>query len=263
MRLKMFITFFIVVGIVTYLVWAYHVAGLLSVEDKKVESVTPEGGGNYRVTFVLTLKNPTSTAIDVDRITYTAYLEDNYVGEGEKAFFSVQPGTHNYSFHFSFNIKDMPAAVQTLFFEENATLLIKGKITIPAKVFGLFTYTHITVPYSFEEPVGDKNGGGSGIPGVPPTPVILHEPIYVIPDGALLDWTENKDPDFAFYEVHVSETPGFKPSNETLVTTIYDNSTTQYTVRGLVSGHTYYFKIRVYDTENLYSDSNEVSLLIP
>ena len=123
----MLITVFIVVGMVTYLVWVYHVAGPLSLENEKIESVVPEGGGNYRVTFVLTLKNPTSTAIDVDRITYTAYLEDNYVGEGEKAFFSVQPGTHNYSFHLSFNIKDLPPQFKRCFLKRTLRSRSKGR----------------------------------------------------------------------------------------------------------------------------------------
>ncbi len=98
-------------------------------------------------------------------------------------------------------------------------------------------------------------------PNVPPTAVTLNTPTgaEITPTTIALDWVQNNDADFARYEVHRATTPAFAPSNATLVNTITNQYTNSYTVIGLSSSTSYYFKVRVVDVGALYADSNEVS----
>ena len=260
LRLKLGITIFIIVGLVVYLLWIYMAASALSVENEQIKSVSPTGTPEeYLAVLGITMDNPTSITIEVDRITYTAYIEDNYVGEGEKNYFKIEPGIHELEFSVKFNIQDLPSDVKTLFLEETANLTIKGEFTIPAKVFGLFTYTTITAPYSVTEPV---SSGGSENWGEP-EPVILAEVEHITIETVRLTWTESTTEDFARYEVHMSTTEGFDPTNETRIYTIYDLHTTTYEITGLTPAQEYYFKIVVWTTHNFYAVSNEVSYPLP
>ena len=90
-----------------------------------------------------------------------------------------------------------------------------------------------------------------------PTAVTLNSPMNITISSIDLSWTQNNDTDFKQYEVHKSTTVGFTPSSSTLVQTITSKTTTSTTVTGLTQSTTYYFKIRVVNTGNLFSDSNE------
>ncbi len=93
-RIKIGITLFIVIGLIVYLYAVYAAASSLTIEDKSIRSLHSTGSINeYEATLVLEIKNPTSTAIEIHRFTYKAYLDDNFVGEGEKSYFSINPYT--------------------------------------------------------------------------------------------------------------------------------------------------------------------------
>jgi hypothetical protein len=97
----------------------------------------------------------------------------------------------------------------------------------------------------------------------PPTAVFLYDPEDVTNSEANLTWTQNMDLDFAKYEVHFSTNPGFIPGPETMIgDPIYGQTEVNFQATGLAENTTYYFKVRVYDTGGLYSDSNEVSCKI-
>jgi chitodextrinase/sugar lactone lactonase YvrE len=94
---------------------------------------------------------------------------------------------------------------------------------------------------------------------LPPTAVILSAPSEVGDTALKLGWSRNNESDFDSYEVHQGGRPGFNLSGETLVTTIFNQSTATFTVEGLVNNTTYFFRVRVQDTGGLYNDSNEVN----
>jgi hypothetical protein len=71
-----------------------------------------------------------------------------------------------------------------------------------------------------------------------------------------LFWSQNTDSDFSNYTVYQSTTLG---DIGIVIYTEAAQSITSYTVTGLSSSTTYYFTVRVYDTGNLYNDSNQVS----
>lgn len=260
-RLRLAFTIVVIIGLVVHLALVYNTANSLSVEGRHVTNVAPTSlDGEYTVTFSITIDNPTRTSINVDRLTYKLYLEDDFLGEGEKAFFKVTTGTASYEFQVTFDAASLAGPTYTLFTQESATLRITGKVTVPAKVFGLWTYTHITVPYSQEEEV--SSGGGTG-PDPAPLPVVLSPAVYEPTASARLAWSMSGDFDFDRYEVHTSTSPDFTPSDATRVGTIRDQATTTHTVGGLGYLKTHYFIVRVYDDAGQHADSNRVSAFIP
>ena len=69
-----------------------------------------------------------------------------------------------------------------------------------------------------------------------------------------LTWDANTDPDVAGYMIYY----GFAPRDYDYVVDVGDQTT--FTLSGLEDGHTYYFSVTAYDTEDLESDfSNEVT----
>lgn len=90
---------------------------------------------------------------------------------------------------------------------------------------------------------------------IPPTPVVLQSPINVTAHTMLLDWSENADLDFAYYEVYQSQTMGVAGN---VIQTMSARSQTSFTAAGLNESEIYYFLVRVRDTGGLYSDSNQV-----
>lgn len=74
-----------------------------------------------------------------------------------------------------------------------------------------------------------------------------------------ISWTKNTDSNFNRYEIHMSASSRFIPSNTTLVKTLTNQNTVSWEVTGLTENTEYYFKLRVYDTNNQYSDSNEIN----
>ncbi|MFQ6127506.1 MAG: fibronectin type III domain-containing protein [Thermoplasmata archaeon] len=98
--------------------------------------------------------------------------------------------------------------------------------------------------------------GTTLLSNLPPTPVILQNPSNITAHTMLLTWSENTDPDFAYYEIYRSQISGITGM---LIETISARNMTSYVAAGLNATETYYFLIRVYDTGGLFSDSNQVS----
>lgn len=101
------------------------------------------------------------------------------------------------------------------------------------------------------------------VTNVPPTKVSLRTPELMTATSIKISWYENTDYDFDRYEIHMSTNPNFIPSTSTLTKTITLRYTTSYTISGLSPDTKYYFKIRTYDTNGLYTDSEVVSAITP
>jgi len=102
-----------------------------------------------------------------------------------------------------------------------------------------------------------KTATATPTPNVAPTAVTLSPATEVTENSLKLSWTKNTDADFKNYAVHQSTTAG---TIGTSVITITDNSLTSCNVTGLLANTTYYFTIRVYDTGELYADSNQIAV---
>ena len=259
--LKALVTVIIVIALLGHVVIVINAANALEVEEVLVVAVVPDIMiGDFVVVFKISLLNPTGSTIEVDRITYLLYLEDEFIGEGEKSNFQVEPGSQNLEFDVTFTIYDLPGPIQELFYGSSATLTIEGEVTVPIKLFGVWRYTEVTVPYDHEE---DISSGTDPPDNPPPSPVLLTPPVYKPTASATLTWSMNGDGDFARYEVHHSTSPDFTPSGSTKLKDINDQSTTTYTAGNLQHLTTHYFIVRVYDTVGQNSDSNLGSLFVP
>jgi sugar lactone lactonase YvrE len=94
---------------------------------------------------------------------------------------------------------------------------------------------------------------------IAPAASVLSAPASVTDSSMRLDWTKNKDADFARYELHKGGTKNFVISSNTLYSAIAEQATTSATVVNLAQTTKYYFKLRTIDTGSLYNDSNEVN----
>jgi len=93
-----------------------------------------------------------------------------------------------------------------------------------------------------------------------PINVTLNPPANITEHSLDLSWSQNRDEDFAQYEIYRSASPGVTRSS-TLVAVITDPETTGFHDSDLPHPNTaYYYKVFVLDTEGLYNQgSNEVS----
>lgn len=112
--------------------------------------------------------------------------------------------------------------------------------------------------------VTDKNGRQDGWTiddmAIAEPPVAVATLTVSNPTASSLDlsWTKNLDTDFAAYKIYRSTAAGVT-TGSTLVTTITANTQTTYPDSGLVPGTTYYYRIYVTNTRDLYTGSREES----
>ncbi len=92
----------------------------------------------------------------------------------------------------------------------------------------------------------------------PPNPVTLYSPSNITANSMVLSWSKNIDIDFDRYELYMAENTGVTNVNGSLVCLNSLNSETSCIVSSLTGDREYFFVLYVYDTEGLYSASNEV-----
>ncbi len=258
---KVAVSVLVLIMLVGHMVVVYNAANSLEVDSVRVTEVFPGSiDGDFTVVFEITLLNPTSGTIEVERLTYDLFLEGEFIGEGSKDHFSIEPGTTALDFAVTFNIFDLPEPAQDAFIKASATLGIEGDVTVPIKLLGFWTYTRVTLPYDHEEEVSSGSGDE---PDLPPSPVLLTPPIYKPTASADLTWSRNVDMDFLRYVIHTSKDPDFVPTDGTKVVAIGDQNVTQHSASNLQHLTTHYFIVRVYDRAGQHADSNRASVFIP
>jgi len=102
-----------------------------------------------------------------------------------------------------------------------------------------------------------------------PTPVVLNNPSDITASSVVLAWSRNNNPDFLCYQVLWNVEP-LEPSTgylddshyfeEMTGTLIYNQSVVSYQLKGLRSSTTYYFIVRTFNQQRVYSDSNSASI---
>ncbi|HEC76372.1 MAG TPA: hypothetical protein ENI33_03820 [Thermoplasmatales archaeon] len=155
-QIKFIVTVVIISGVLIHLFMVYNTAKSLEIEDKKIVGIYLKYPSidEYEVKFMLALNNPKTTEIEIDYISYSIYVENEFVGSGKKPHFIIQHGIHNYSFLLSFSILNLSSATKSLLIDgDEINIRIKGDVLIPAKFLGLFTWRYIKLPYEMEEKV--------------------------------------------------------------------------------------------------------------
>lgn len=152
-RIKATATVIILAGVVIHLFMVYEAAKSIEIVDKEIVGIYPKylKPDEYEVKFSLTLKNPKKTEIEIDYINYEVYIENEFIGKGEKPRFIIQHGIKNYTFLLSFSILNLTTPTKNLLLNGNVNVIIKGEVIIPAKFLGLFTWRYIKLPYEIEE----------------------------------------------------------------------------------------------------------------
>ena len=88
-----------------------------------------------------------------------------------------------------------------------------------------------------------------------PQALTLNAPDQATVNSMRLTWNDLNDPNFAAYALYRSETSTVDTSS-TLVATITDQATTDYTDTDLQARRTYYYKVFFVDSNDTYSPSN-------
>jgi hypothetical protein len=90
-----------------------------------------------------------------------------------------------------------------------------------------------------------------------PTAVKLNSPTEITASSVTLSWSENTDSNFAQYIIYQSQFSGVS-SSDTLVGTVEEQATTNFTVSGLSAETSYYFRVYVINDVGQAKGSNEV-----
>ena len=154
-RAKLIISLVILAGVTIHLVLVYNAAKSLEMENERIVGLSPtyKKIDEYELKFSLTLKNPKSTSIEVDYIKYDVYVEDEFVGDGEKARLLIPPGLSNHTFSLTFSAISLTSSTKNLLLYGSVNVTIKGDVIIPAKFLGLFTWRHIKLPYTMHDTI--------------------------------------------------------------------------------------------------------------
>lgn len=96
-----------------------------------------------------------------------------------------------------------------------------------------------------------------------PLPSDLLDAVNVTYHEVELEWTENINTDFDYYEIHYSTEEGFDPTVDTWDQDVLDRRDNVTMVTGLEDDTTYYFKVRSIDNGTNHADSNEIEVTTP
>jgi len=223
----------------------YYTAEILQSNDFRYTnvSITPEKTADsiYKggeAVFDVELEN-TRTTSD----TYTLSLTKNLLS-GWSSNFCIDDACYLNTATVQMSVDESKTVSVHIFSSENALPGDKGAVTLTitsqnkpdGKSIVTFTATVLSGPTQ---------------------PTITFESASVT--SIIISWIKNTDSNFDRYEMHMSTSSEFTPTNTTLVKTIANRDTTSWEVTGLTVDTEYYFKLRVYDTNSQYSDSNEIS----
>ncbi|MEM2738674.1 MAG: hypothetical protein QXK93_06795 [Candidatus Bathyarchaeia archaeon] len=190
---------------------------------------------------------------DSRKVTLTLNAVDNVSDVSQMRFFKYgswtkwEPFTTQKSWNLSLSDQNLPVN----WLSQNITVTIRAQFMNNA---GLMSNASDTIIFT---------------PKVP-TPVSLNKPNVTTTASyysALLSWSQSTDPDFLCYQVIISRQP-LQPSTgyvddwffeEMQGQLIYDRSITSYKIEKIpTSIPKYYFTIRTYNNQWIYSDSNAV-----
>jgi len=199
----------LIAGIGAFAYQAYSVAKNISVVDSKLSSlwididwgvvpffpfIMPTKVKSLYVTVTLTIDNPSSYSVEIENLHYEVYIEDTYLGYGDKSRFAVMPSRQQISFSLTASTGDLLGVIKSLLESAVKSGLksitvhyrVRGIIKVPIKLFnvievpalkasipfdvgGSYTYTFQmpSIPKPSipppSPPSGGSGGGGGGI----------------------------------------------------------------------------------------------------
>lgn len=224
--------------------------------------------------------------VDVNGITYTDWIPAirlealfNLLPTAYIDSISPSPATQGATVTFTGHGTDPDGTVVAYNWRSSIDGQLSSSASFSTSILSVGTHT---IYFKVE----DNNGSWSSevsttlvintVGGNLPTAVTLYNPVMNMTETGIdkitLSWSQNTETNFDRYEVHMSAVPGFTPDATTVVANITSSAVpnttaASYTSWGITMGvqpdTTYYFKIRVYNKNGLWNDSNEMDTTEP
>ncbi len=149
------IVLLLIVGLGVELYQLYSVYGNIEVVESKVVGFSVKGlpvPSEVIIIFRIIVHNPTEYSITIEKFYYEIYVEDTFLTSGQKENINIPPGITNIDLDIHVTAYDAIKVLLGIFSEGAGEMYwkVRGKVTIPIKLFGLIKVFSIDVPYDAE-----------------------------------------------------------------------------------------------------------------
>jgi len=149
------IVLLLIVGLGVELYQLYSVYNNIEVIESKIVGFSVKGlpiPSEVTIIFRITVHNPTEYSITIEKFYYEIYVEDTFLTSGQKENINIPPGITNIDLDIHVTAYDAIKVLLGIFSEGAGEMhwKIRGKVTIPIKLFGLIKVFSIDVPYDAE-----------------------------------------------------------------------------------------------------------------
>jgi len=209
-------------------------------------------GGNYNLDVVMTVQNPNAPQLTVDR----QFLEFGDI-ESSQQFNIDNTGSGELSWNIAEGYSWLTVTPDF------------GTTTTEVDAITVFVDRSGLDPTTYNGSISITSNGGNTSISISmivaqeslPAPY-LNTPTAPNSNSVQLTWTQIDHPDFNYYRIYRSFSPGITEQS-TMITEITNNTTTSYNDSGLQPSTLYYYKVYVYSTGGASTPSNEVSITTP
>ena len=209
-------------------------------------------GGNYNLDVVMTVQNPNAPQLTVDR----QFLEFGDI-ESSQQFNIDNTGSGELSWNIAEGYSWLTVTPDF------------GTTTTEVDAITVFVDRSGLDPTTYNGSISITSNGGNTSISISmivaqeslPAPY-LNTPTAPNSNSVQLTWTQIDHPDFNYYRIYRSFSPGVTEQS-TMITEITNSTTTSYNDSGLQPSTLYYYKVYVYSTGGASTPSNEVSITTP
>ena len=209
-------------------------------------------GGNYNLDVVMTVQNPNAPQLTVDR----QFLDFGDI-ESSQQFNIDNTGSGELSWNIAEGYSWLTVTPDF------------GTTTTEVDAITVFVDRSGLDPTTYNGSISITSNGGNTSISISmivaqeslPAPY-LNTPTAPNSNSVQLTWTQIDHPDFNYYRIYRSFSPGVTEQS-TMITEITNNTTTSYNDSGLQPSTLYYYKVYVYSTGGASTPSNEVSITTP
>jgi LEA14-like dessication related protein len=125
----------------------------ITVESIELRKINPKGDifgipTTVELSFDVNINNPTSYTLDIERITYTIYLQNIKIHEGAKHDITIPANSRTpISFEIEIDIAEAVSTIVDMMKHGVIECRITGIIDVPIKLFGVIKFFSFSIPY--------------------------------------------------------------------------------------------------------------------
>ncbi|MET1159799.1 MAG: hypothetical protein ABWW65_02450 [Thermoprotei archaeon] len=148
-RLLSYLAGIVIIGIVIYLVLLYVTVQSLSASITSISSLRYDIGSNtVSICFKLVINNTGLIDVEIEKIYYRVYVENDFLGEGSREDLVLKRGSTTYDFCLKTTPTDaIKALLRIIVGRGRANITIEGYIRTPIKGFDYIKLWTVKVPY--------------------------------------------------------------------------------------------------------------------